>query len=734
METQQERTPLPASGEVEHRPEPYQPDEVEAFLVARAEGRMTDLTTQTNRWQLERIWFENILFYLGEQWLDWDSTSRTFTPVIAPKWFPKIVNNEIYPRVVHLVAQFLKNRPVARVRPNTNEPSDREAARAAEQLLGHIEDVINEEELRHRLALGLVLTGTICSKEWFNAQTGPIMEIPETTLRHDPVMQDVSSCPRCGHRDEVAAAGMPCPRCYESELAATQEQKMSPLGGPATQPVREPVRDGEGNPIVHRFYQGEIQSEVLYPFEFRSDPRADTLERAEWCGQIGHRPLEWIRRNFPDKAKYVGNSSSIVASSFYQTALLQLVGRSRGGGAVSAQVLTDGAVVIDYEERPSPDFPDGLRIITADKVLLYYGPLPIEGDFSYSLAQYDQVIGRIWGTTPVEHMVPLNRRLNGIDVQIWINNKTMLNPWMLVPKGAGLKPGGTGLRPAAVVEYSFMGAGGTAPQIIPGQPLPAQIMQWRQQILDTIERIAGTQDVLRGDVPPGVKSGVALNFLGEQSETKHLPRARRWELFIAARGRKWLRLAQQHYREPRMVKVLGQGSTWQTRALKGADIKNNVDVVVEAGSSLPRSRTAQIQLAFDALGQGILGDPVQDVMLRQKFLEMIGLVGFDTDIGPDTKRALMENVQMDQGIVPDVGEYENADVHYKTHLDEMKSPSFDDKPPAAKRAYMLHVRATRQKIIQELAQEQAATTEPEMPPAPGGPDAGTTPPPEAAAA
>lgn len=711
---------LPATGELERQPEPYNPDEAERFIIARVTSRLGEGPRAASRLALERVWYRNILFYLGVQWLDWDSRARSYTPIKAPKWFPQPVTNEIYPRVERLVAQFLKTRPVARVRPNTGEPADREAAKTAEQLLGHIEDVVGEDQLRHRLALGLTLCGTIISKEWFNAQTGPIVEVPETTTRMDPVMDEVAGCetPGCMQRMGPEMEGQDCPSCG-GPLAMQRFQRTSPSGSLEYQPVQDPVLDPEtGEPVVHRFYQGEIQSEVIYPFAFFKDPNADTLERAEWCGDISYRPLEWIRRNFPDNGRFVAEESGVGVASFYQSALLQVVGQSDPGSSSPGRMLTGGAAVLCYEERPSADFPDGLAAIVAHGVLLWYGPLPISGEFSYAACHYAQVPGRFEGTGPVEQMVPLNRRLNGIDAQVIINNKTILNPWIMAPKGSGLKPGQVALRPAAVVEYNFIGGGGTAPQIVPGQPLPAQIMEVKRQILDALERIAGTQDVLRGDVPPGVKSGVALNFLGEQSEMMHLPRARRWELFIAERGRKWLLLAKQHYRERRMVKVLGAGSTWLVRALSNADIRDNVDVTVEAGSSLPRSRTAQIQLLFDALQEGLLGNPAEDVLLRQKLLDEVGLVGFDTEIGPDAKRALMENSMLDAGEMPPVGEFENSDVHYMIHMREMKDPRFDDKSPAAKRAFELHVKATRMKIIEEMQREQGA------PPAPGGEDGG----------
>src|SRR5262249_4915512 len=150
-----------------------------------------------NRTQLERLWFENILFYLGLQWLDWSVSQRQFIPIKAPKGFPQPVTNQIFPRVQRPVAMFLRNTPESRGRANTNDPHHREAARAAEQLLGNINDVVGEDHLRQRMALGFTLTGTIISHEAFNPNLGPPIEIPETSLDMEPQFDDVASCPQC---------------------------------------------------------------------------------------------------------------------------------------------------------------------------------------------------------------------------------------------------------------------------------------------------------------------------------------------------------------------------------------------------------------------------------------------------------------------------------------------------------------------------------------------------------
>lgn len=734
----------PGGGQVTRKVEPFTPTPVEAFFVARVKERVNPNNQLATRWSLERTWYENILFNVGQQWLDYSPQTRRFTDLRAPRWFPKPVDNQIYPRTRRLVAQLLKRKPDARVRPNSNEASDREAARDGELLLGHLDDVVHEESIRARLAECVVLTGTVISKEWYDPNAGPQMSIPQMSTSMIPMQQDVASCGACGQDYPPEQSGAPCPACASDgamdgpALEQQTRQQVGPDGQPSLTAQSSPVLGEDGQPVVDSFHLGEVRSEIVLPFEFYLDENADTLDGAQWCAQQSYRDLEWIDRAFPERGRFVGEETGTTITSFYRSALLQVVGTGGPAWATPSggRILRGGCIVTEYEERPTPAFPGGLTIITANNVLLYAGPLRIKEEFSWSEFQYDIVTGRFWGGTPVEQGVPLQRTINSIRSQIIINRKTILNPWILTPDGAGLVPGNVALRPGAVVPYQWTGMG-VAPQIVPGQALPAQIIEEWKMALDSMDRIFQTEDA---EPPEGVKSGVGLAQIAESMELVHTPRMRRWENFIATRGRKRLLLAQAFYKEQRLVKTLGAGSVFGVRKLTGADLLGNTDVTVEAGSSLPRSRMAQIQLIMDALNNPVPLIDVNQPGVREKILEEVGLQSIEPDTGPDRRRALVENDMMDQGVLPQqempfrpdlasVGQYDDHEAHLREHMPEIKDPRFDQKSPQARQAFYEHVRQTRMAAMVQMQLELAGQQQAEAGAAPGGApaDAGQTP-------
>jgi hypothetical protein len=235
-------------------------------------------------------------------------------------------------------------------------------------------------------------------------------------------------------------------------------------------------------------------------------------------------------------------------------------------------------------------------------------------------------------------------------------------------------------------------------------------------------------------MPQTTRSGVALHWLKEQLDEFGVARLERWAEWVTCRDQKRLLLAQQHYREERQVRILGDGAQWQVLAFRGADLKGNTDIVVDPGTLVPRSRSAQTQTIFDSIEAGLID--VTRPIDRQKALEQLDLREFETEIGPDRRRAQMENFRMDQGEQVPISPEDNHDVHAMEHLVEMKEPGFVMKTPQVQNAYRQHVIAhhiakMQQEEVKASAASAPAGEEPalEAPLGSPPPEEGMTPPP-----
>lgn len=721
----------PQTGAPERKPVPYNPTEAEKRLIARIEQRIAFVTRESPRWALDRQAFEVIAFACGSQWLAYDNGSGRLTQWKAPVWFPTPVQNEIGPRLQAMIARVLRASPRARVRPGTNEPADQEGALVAEKLTVHFDDVTKELGKRQLAALYGALTGTAIFEDYWDPNAGELLAIPRTKPELVPLQEPAAVCPACGYQgayEELSAAL--CPQCSATLEPGERPRMLSDGVTPAQDIQQVPELDENEQPIVDYMREGDVATRVRMGFNFYWDPKATDLEEARWCGEAQYADIDWIEENFPDIGKCVAEESGVDTQNFYEAALLGLIGPSMQG--MSHQGGTSyyqhGAVIRRYQERPSREYPKGIYAIVANGVLLYPRPgspdsvtgepgkleceLPIKdkngnptGDFTYTEWRYDLVPGRFAGRTPGEDMVPLQRQVNGIGAQKILNRKTFINPWLLAPKGSGFVAGQTALQPGATLVYNSIGTGAT-PQIVPGQALPEDVNKEKQDCIDAMDRLA--QDVSLGqtDSPDGMKSGISINFLREQKDEVAVPRMQRWGSCIQERARKRLLLAHHHYREQRAVRVVGQGSEWQVKYWSGADLHGQTDVVVDPASIVPRSKSAMDQLTLDACEAGVID--LQDPIQRQRVIEKLGLLDFETAIGPDQRRARRENALMDAGMPVEVHPWDDHGTHQYEHYAVIKDPSFDSKPPEIQQLHLQHA-AMHDEIVaaQQAAQAQA---------------------------
>jgi hypothetical protein len=690
----------------------YAPTPEEKAIIQRVEERIHWTGRDNARWALERQMFETIAFYCGIQWIEYSDTTRRFTRWNAPNWFPTPVTNLMAPRVGIMHAGLARSQPQGRVRPNTNEPGDYMAAKVAEKLIGHFYDVTDEDMLRDKASLMAALTGTVVAEDIFNPRAGRLLAVPRLSQEEQPVTEPAAQCGACGATADLMAVGQPCPNCGAPEMAPGEKPRTWPDGTPIRTSKLVPELGDDGQPLVDLIPEGEIESRVRSLMNFYWDQKGTDLKEARWCGEAMYVDLDVIDEMFPDLGPYVAAEEGVDSMNFYEASLLSLVGPSVQGTAHYGGSLyfRHGAVLRKYQEKPSKQHPKGVNAITAHGILLHQGPLPIvdeqgevSGDFNYTEFRYDVVPGRFAGRTPAEDMVPLQKRVNGIDAQVILNRKTMLSPWVLAPKGSGLDPARQYMRPGATVLYNFVGVG-AAPQVVPGTPLPQQIMEERAQAIQAMDQLAqDAAGLAQKDMPAGVKSGIAMNFAKEAKEEVTIPRLKRWGAWIASRDRKRLLLAQAYYREPRVVKLLGVGNEWQARFFKGSDLRGNTDVSVDPGTLIWRSQSAKQQAIMDATEAGLID--IQDPVQKQKLIEELGIQSFDTPIGPDRRRALKENAQMDDGEQVELTPLDDHQVHMTEHGARIKDPSFDELPPLAKQAHMAHFQAHQEAVSQ--AQQQA---------------------------
>src|SRR5574343_1892838 len=119
----------------------------------------SDVTRMMN----ENVIWRNLLYYCGEQWLEYVPTSGSFRKRLQlNNYVPTPVSNEIREYCRSIKSLLMNQKMAVRVWPNTGEKEDRDAAEIGEQLLTWMDFSQDERffDEKEKICLWLAISGT----------------------------------------------------------------------------------------------------------------------------------------------------------------------------------------------------------------------------------------------------------------------------------------------------------------------------------------------------------------------------------------------------------------------------------------------------------------------------------------------------------------------------------------------------------------------------------------------
>ena len=629
---------------------------------------------------LHNEWFEFILYYLGEQWISFEKAAGTYRRVSKEDWIPTPVDNHVQTAVEVAHSNMLSSKLVPVVKPNSNLPDDRFASKVGELILRNLD--------------GDLLSPWFTEKEWaylWACIVGTGFLRPEVMyLRNKAIKLPVKTTRRSGAlMDEEIDFG--------SEFETVANDVM-------------------------------IDTRHLNPFWVRVSELATDLHpaRCPWWGFQEIKSLDWIRENFPDKADFVAADAIEGSSVRYQAKLAELVG-SASTRVFSSTYGTRGTlygrldrhtIVKTKEWAPTLDYPRGRCAVVATNVLLYDGPLPISDDeglaeYGGVAFHYRRVPGRFWSKGIVKDILSPQDRINGVDAQVVLNRKTCINPQKLIPAGSGITSW-TG-EPGLEVRWNPTQTMGHEPKIMPGVPLAPQIWNERVGMADAIKESSGSEDILKGKAPQGVRAGIALDMLEEKAASRHFHRDERMANALGQIYRLRLIMVQKEYKVPKLLKMVGEDNQWEVLQYTGAELRGNNDVAMEPDSGIARTSAGRTYLMMQLAQSGMVnvGNPIE----RAEIFRRLGMKNFRTEVSQDVERAHRENSMLSAGqgeLFEEEAVFmlDDHHIHLAIHTDYMKQSNFPQLPPQVQEEFVSHVGAH----IEAMMNSQAGAEPVEMPP------------------
>jgi hypothetical protein len=481
-------------------------------------------------------------------------------------------------------------------------------------------------------------------------------------------------------------------KSYWDHTAGPVEQMMNEMGEIAQIPAGDVIFNhiSPFHILCPDFLEEELENQ---PYLIHAQTKSPDFIKMKFNQAIDGKPIEAV--------------SDGKAKEIFEDSFLNLIGTQSVDKQNSVMIqevwIKPGAI---------PMFPEGaLLTMVGDQIVQGFQGWPYKhGKFPF--AKFDHIPGgKFYSSSVIEDLIPLQKEYNRTRGQIIEAKNRMAKPQLTAPRGS-VDASKITTEPGQLIEYT---PGFDPPQPLPLQALPAYVIQEIDRILLDWNDISGQHEVTHGQIPPGVTAATAISFLQERDESKLSPTFDSLEEGIEKIAQITLSYVNQFWSTERMVKVTGPEGSFDSLALKGSDLDNNLDIRIEAGSALPVSKAAKQALIMDLMKMGFI-DP-------QKGLEVMDMGGINKlyeQVQVDQRQAQRENLRMSKvtaqmmeeynqqnmmmlesdpnafdGVAPPiivpVNTWDNHKLHILYHNNYRKSQAFEVLPKEVKTLFEAHV-------------------------------------------
>ena len=564
----------------------------------------------------------NLLFRAGHQWIrpvgnqygDW-------RPAVVKKGTPMPVTNVTASTMKTFTSMLARFDPSLTFRPATDDPDDRATADVSSRGIEVYSAQVQMTLLRQLLS------------EWVGWTGGAWLESGwDASLMHGTVNLPMEICTLCGSTQPVAKE----PVCKQPE------------GGGPTQDVTEITQAPKGKPFVEvrSLFEMIFDPYVSDPTKHRALFKESTLDEDDAKERWSDFEADIRADTLSSTTQATQDSLAVMTPALgdLQQGSTRVLWQA-GTGAASHRVTETW-----YWELPCKAYPDGILAIFIGKNLdtcVHASALPYwakgEGgqkDYFLPFTFFPQelVPGSAWPATVCNNIRPKNAQRNLWESLVIMAGQRVANPVWLIPAGCNISsPTG---EPGQVMTYNALA--GAKPERVPGTQINPSWMLNIERIDKEIQELSAIFEVMSGGRPEGISAGIALQILKERGESRFGPMFQLWHHSWAMWAKQMLEIARLYDTEEHFLQIKGADGQWEVQKFLAADLQGRVNVIPEAGSSLPRSTMTRRAEIGELLQGGILNG--QDPETRLKILEEYGLLAaFAPTMEMDAKNAIMEN-------------------------------------------------------------------------------------------
>lgn len=605
---------------------------------------------ESGRELFERDWWRTLLYFFGRQWIYYDSTQREWVDRRLAQWIPKPVTNKVreaYDSIASLMAEIEIG---INGRPNGNSPVNQITA----DLMSNLVPALADE---HKMKSAVLPTSDFFAILLGNAFLQPCWDQDQPTHTVEDKVWACQACQQEATSTQIREARNTCPSC------GSQTALLPAVDSASGRQRTEMVTIGAGKTIV------ASPLEILFPLYAQSFDAVDrliyqtwlpkheiedlaptTAARVNWTHSPSSRSLQLYRAigYQSDLPSQVQGSTLQAASSDWQiegatVQYLWIQACKRYPQGVYLPFIGEGDSALPAWELIAPSTGSGEGQGTPGagalgKPVIPYTTKQNRPIWPWVHVPYKPIGGRMLAQGACDAALPKQDQINQVDSMTDLTAKRMGNPVWLEEKGSQVERY-TGM-PGMVVKWSRVGQNGGEPKKIDGSNPPQSFFTLRQQYLGDFEESTGTYDVVKGTKPSGVAAYSALQLLVERSQS-------RFNTAFKARGeayRQWAIVAFELERKygptERIRNVMGPNRRWVEHVFQQTDMQGAITLVVEDGSTTPKTALAKRAALEHANQMGLLDFTQPDQ--RHAALTLIGAPELVPNLDADVMSALQE--------------------------------------------------------------------------------------------
>lgn len=433
--------------------------------------------------------------------------------------------------------------------------------------------------------------------------------------------------------------------------------------------------------------EGELAPRVRSPLEVRAEWGADTAwEDKRWICTLSYLSPDVVREQYgvDVPADTLGGQNAGFLERLLFSAGIHGASNARAGSEYGSGVTPAEQYVAVYAmwEQPCDAYREGrLLVVTRDRVLHdSVRPFATKAAGPIRRAQFVQQPGRGgFASTPLEHMIPIQKAYNRGWAQILEHRNLCTNPILITDVASGIGEQVTNA-PGSRIEIDMQQGVPNPAYYLTPPSLPSDVWRVQAQLRDELFLI-GSMMGAEGSAPTDDASGELVSQLRYNSDRPVSVAARSLFQCFAGVAEDWLAILPLIWTDEKVLAYAGDDQIYKTLAILPEMWSGSVDVRPDLVNARLEDPTVKQQRALLLYDKGALGMPGSPEASERLFdlAKFPHAARFGMQGGPDAatcRQALGKIAQgADPAAVPLFPWYDYA-VWVKLTRDHLASPEY----------------------------------------------------------